>query len=182
MALLTGETVEVVDVRLGPHDHLERGYRFRAGGAAPRGAEQPQVVPLAQYQIRLGEQIRADLAEPAAAAAALQAVLVPIRVQCLSSSSKPTQSSPSNSERPRHHLQEVPVSDRQRAARAQVLLLVLQRLVGREEVLPVRPDEVVVVHRQLHCLHATKQNTLNSKRHNCTLFTLRETVTERANA
>ena len=39
MTLLTGETVEVVDVALGPHHHLEGRDDFAAGGAVTRRSE-----------------------------------------------------------------------------------------------------------------------------------------------
>lgn len=60
-ALLTGEAVEVIDVRPGPHDHLERRYLFIAGRAASRIAEEPEVVPLTEDKVSFGVQGRADL-------------------------------------------------------------------------------------------------------------------------
>ena len=40
MTLLTGETVEVVDVALGPHHHLEGRDDLAAGGAVARRSKQ----------------------------------------------------------------------------------------------------------------------------------------------
>lgn len=60
-ALLTGETVQVIDIRPGLHDHLERRYLLVASRAVSRVPEQPEVVPLAEDKVRLGEQSRTDL-------------------------------------------------------------------------------------------------------------------------
>lgn len=81
IALLTGETLQVIDVAPRPHDHLEGGYDLAAGGAVARVPEQPEVVPLAEDEVRLGVQRGADLAESTVAAAALEAVLVPEEVE-----------------------------------------------------------------------------------------------------
>ena len=43
IALLTGETFEVVHVTPGPHHHLEGGDHFGTGGAITRGSEQPAI-------------------------------------------------------------------------------------------------------------------------------------------
>ena len=40
IAVMAGEALEVIDVRLGPHHHLEGGYRLAAGGAVTRRPEQ----------------------------------------------------------------------------------------------------------------------------------------------
>ena len=37
---MAGEALEVIDVRLGPHHHLEGGDRLAAGGAVTRRPEQ----------------------------------------------------------------------------------------------------------------------------------------------
>ena len=83
IALLAGEALEVVDVRLGAHDHLEGGYGFVAGRAVARVSEEPQVVPPAEYEVGLRVEGRTDLAQSAVATVALQAVLVPVSVQRL---------------------------------------------------------------------------------------------------
>lgn len=44
IALLTGETLQMVDVCTRPHYHLEGGYYFWTGSTVARIAEQPQVV------------------------------------------------------------------------------------------------------------------------------------------
>lgn len=41
VALLARETLEVIDVAPGPHDHLERGYVLEAGRAHALVAEHP---------------------------------------------------------------------------------------------------------------------------------------------
>lgn len=81
VALLTGEALQMVDVVPGPHDHLEGRYHLVAGRAEASVAKESQIVPLAEHQIALGVQGGPDLAEPAIAAAALEAVLVPQQVQ-----------------------------------------------------------------------------------------------------
>lgn len=60
-ALLAGKTVQVIDVRPGLHDQLERRYLLLAGRAVTLVPEQPEVVPLAENKVGLGEQGRADL-------------------------------------------------------------------------------------------------------------------------
>ena len=40
-ALLTGEALEVIDVRLGAHDELKRRDRLAAHGTAASAAKQP---------------------------------------------------------------------------------------------------------------------------------------------
>lgn len=60
-ALLTGEAVKVVNIRPGPHDHLERRYLFVAGRATSRVAEEPEVVPLTEDKVSFGVKGRADL-------------------------------------------------------------------------------------------------------------------------
>lgn len=59
--LLTGETVQMIDVRSSLHNHLERWYLFVACRAVSRIAEQPEVIPLAEDKIGPGEQTRTDL-------------------------------------------------------------------------------------------------------------------------
>lgn len=59
--LLTSETVQVIDVRPGLHNHLERRYLFVAGRAVSRNPEQPEVVPLTEDKVGPGEQTRTDL-------------------------------------------------------------------------------------------------------------------------
>lgn len=54
IALLTGEALEVIDVGLGAHDHLEGWYGFVAGRAVSRVTKEPQVVPPAEDQVCLG--------------------------------------------------------------------------------------------------------------------------------
>jgi len=60
-ALLTGEAVEMIDVRPGPHHHLERRYLFVTCRAASRAPEEPEVVPLTEDKISFGVEGRADL-------------------------------------------------------------------------------------------------------------------------
>lgn len=61
-ALLAGETVEMIDVRSGPHDHLKRRYLLITCRAASRVPEEPEVVPLTEDKISFGVEGRADLA------------------------------------------------------------------------------------------------------------------------
>lgn len=81
IALLARKALQVVHIIACAHHHLERRNHLVARRAQSGAAEQPQVVAFAQHQIRLGVQRRAHLAQPAAAAAALQAVLVPVQVK-----------------------------------------------------------------------------------------------------
>lgn len=60
-ALLTGEAVEMIDIRPGPHDHLERRYLFVTCCAASRVAKEPEVVPLTEDKVSFGVESRADL-------------------------------------------------------------------------------------------------------------------------
>lgn len=73
----------MINVAPGPHDHLERGYHLAARSAVSRVPEQPEVVPLAENKVRFGVERGTDLAEPAVAAAALEAVFVPEEVERL---------------------------------------------------------------------------------------------------
>lgn len=60
--LLTGETIEMIDVRPGSHDHLEGRYRLVAGRAKSGIPEEPEVVPLAEDKVGLRIKGRTDLA------------------------------------------------------------------------------------------------------------------------
>lgn len=101
IALLTRKTLQMVHIRPCPHHHLERRYHLIACRTQSGVPEQPQIVALAQHQIRLRVQRAAHLAQPTVAAAALQAVLVPEHVQ---------------------GAQQKPIGDRFAAARALMLL------------------------------------------------------------
>lgn len=59
-ALLTGETIEMIDVRPGPHNHLERRYLLVTCCAASRVPEEPEVVPLTEDKISFGVESRAN--------------------------------------------------------------------------------------------------------------------------
>lgn len=59
-ALLAGETIEMIDVRSGSHDHFERRYLFVARRATSRVPEEPKVVPLTEDKISFGVEGRAD--------------------------------------------------------------------------------------------------------------------------
>lgn len=80
-ALLTSEALQMINVGSRPHHHLERRNHLAAGRAVAGVAEKSQVVSLTEDEIGLGVERRADLAEPAVAASAFQAVLVPVHVQ-----------------------------------------------------------------------------------------------------
>lgn len=82
-ALLARKALKVVDIGPGSHHHLEGGDHFVARRAVACGAEQPEIVPLAEEEVPLGVQTVAHLAQPGIAAAALEAVLVPEHVQGL---------------------------------------------------------------------------------------------------
>lgn len=71
----------MVDVVFGTHHHFERRYHLVARGTVPGSAEQSEIVSLTQYKVCFSIQGRADLAEPAITAAALEAILVPEQVQ-----------------------------------------------------------------------------------------------------
>lgn len=58
--LLTGETVQMIDVRPGPHNHLECRYLLVTCRAASRAPEEPEVVPLTEDKISFGVESRAD--------------------------------------------------------------------------------------------------------------------------
>lgn len=60
-ALLAGETIQVIDVRPGLHNHLERRYLLVASRAMSRIPEQPEVVPFTEDKVGPGEQTRTDL-------------------------------------------------------------------------------------------------------------------------
>ena len=81
--LLAGEALQVVDVGPGSHHHLEGGDHFVAGGAVAGGAEQPEIVSLAEEEVALGVERVAHLTQPGVTAAALEAVLVPEQVESL---------------------------------------------------------------------------------------------------
>ena len=81
--LLAGEALQVVDVGPGSHHHLEGGDHFVAGGAVAGGAEQPEIVPLAEEEVALGVERVPHLTQPRVTAAALEAVLVPEQVESL---------------------------------------------------------------------------------------------------
>lgn len=73
----------MVNVTPSSHDHLEGGYDFTTRGTVTRVAEQPEIVPLAQDQVRLGVQGGADLPQSAVAASAFEAVFMPVEVEGL---------------------------------------------------------------------------------------------------
>ncbi len=107
MALLAGETVEMVDVGFGSHDHLKGRNGFATSGAIARRAKHsgkqsnlihslrgrgggkliktkspvycyiPEVISFAENQIGFGVEGGADLAQSAVATSALETVLVP---------------------------------------------------------------------------------------------------------
>lgn len=83
IALLTSEALQMIDITSSAHDHLERGYDLAARRAVPRISEKPKVVPLAEDEVRLRVERGPHFAEPAVAAPALEAVLVPEEVQGL---------------------------------------------------------------------------------------------------
>lgn len=83
VAVLAGEALQMVDIPTGPHDHFKGRYCFAARRAETSSAEKPEVVPLAEYEVGLGEEGGADLSKAAVAAGALEAVLVPQLVQRL---------------------------------------------------------------------------------------------------
>lgn len=60
-ALLAGETIQVIDVRPGLHNHLERRYLLVASRAMSRIPEQPEVVSFTEDKVGPGEQTRTDL-------------------------------------------------------------------------------------------------------------------------
>jgi len=60
-ALLTGETIKMIDVRPGSHDHLECRYLFVTCRATSRVPKEPEVVPLTEDKISFGVEGRADL-------------------------------------------------------------------------------------------------------------------------
>lgn len=60
-ALLTGETIKMIDVRLGSHDHFECWYLFVTCRARSRAPKDPEVVPLAEDKISFEVEGRADL-------------------------------------------------------------------------------------------------------------------------
>ena len=82
-ALLTSEALQMVDVGPGSHHHLECGDYFLAGSAVARGAEQAEVVSLAEQEVPLGVERLTHLAQSGVTAAALQTVLVPVEVHGL---------------------------------------------------------------------------------------------------
>lgn len=53
-ALLTGETVEMIDVRPGPHNHFKCRYLLITCRAASCVPEEPEVVPLTEDKISFG--------------------------------------------------------------------------------------------------------------------------------
>lgn len=81
IALLTRETLQMVHIRSCSHHHLECRNHLVACRTVARIAEQPQIVPLAQQQIRFRVQRAAHLAQSAIAASALQTILMPEHVQ-----------------------------------------------------------------------------------------------------
>lgn len=83
VALLAGEALQVVDVGPRPHHHLKGRNHLLARRAVTRRPEQPEVISLAEDEVPLGEERGADLSEATVAAAALEAVLVPVHVQRL---------------------------------------------------------------------------------------------------
>ena len=82
-ALLASKTFQMVDVGPGSHHHLKCRDYFLAGGAVASGAEQPEVVSLAEEEVPLGVERLAHLPQSGVTAAALQAVLVPVEVHGL---------------------------------------------------------------------------------------------------
>jgi len=83
VTLLTGETVEVVDVALGPHHHLEGRDHFAAGGAIARRSEQSEIIAFAENEIGAGVERGTDFAQSTVAASAFQTIFVPVNVQSL---------------------------------------------------------------------------------------------------
>lgn len=69
--LLAREALKVVYVSSRSHDHLEGRNGFVARRAVSGASEQPQVIPLAEYQVRFGVQARSNLAEATVATGAL---------------------------------------------------------------------------------------------------------------
>jgi len=83
VAARAGETIEMVDVVLGSHHHLESRYGFATGSTITCRPKQSQIVALAHDQIGSRVERRAHFAEPAVAAAALEAIFMPVDVQRL---------------------------------------------------------------------------------------------------
>lgn len=83
VALVAGETVEMINVVLGLHDHLECGDGFRTGRTEPRCTEQSEIVSPAQHEIGPREQGRTDLPQATIAAGTLETVFVPALVHDL---------------------------------------------------------------------------------------------------
>jgi hypothetical protein len=104
MALLAGETVEMVDVGFGSHDHLKGRNGFATSGAITRRPEHslkienqsrqrkcihnqilkpfiihliPEVISFAENQIGFGVEGGADFSQSTIATSALETVLVP---------------------------------------------------------------------------------------------------------
>lgn len=59
--LLTGETIQVIDVRSCPHNHLECWYLFVASRTASGIPEKPEVVPLTEDKVSFGVKGRTNL-------------------------------------------------------------------------------------------------------------------------
>lgn len=81
MALDAGETLDVVDLSLGPHDVVGGGDHLTATAARTRRPEHLDVVVLAEDHSSLGEAGRAYVRELGPAAGALQTRVVPVAVQ-----------------------------------------------------------------------------------------------------
>lgn len=81
IALLTCKTLQMINIRSRPHHHLERRNHLIARCTHPRAPKQPQIIPLAQHQIRLCVQRVSDLTQPAITAATFQAVFVPEQIE-----------------------------------------------------------------------------------------------------
>lgn len=63
--------------------HVEPSFTIHSNSRGAYALALPEVIPLAQYQVRLRVERRAHLSQSAVAASALQAVLVPEEVQSL---------------------------------------------------------------------------------------------------
>lgn len=62
IALLTSETLQMVNIIPSPHHHLKSRYHFRTSRAITSVTEQSEIVPFAQNQIRFGIQRGTDFA------------------------------------------------------------------------------------------------------------------------
>ena len=80
---LASKTLKMVDIILGPHDHLKGWDDLLAGGAVAGGAKESEVVPLAEQEVALGVERLTHLTQTTVTTATLQTRLMPVHVNSL---------------------------------------------------------------------------------------------------